>query len=95
MTPIVKQRINSFLKHAFFIPDDYLRGLELKKILEAIVSVDHPSIEIVQIGSGESPTFQRHEWPEVRRYDRQNNQNHPIGTSLAGLESLIELDSLG
>ena len=36
---VVQQRVNSFLQHAFFIADDDVRSLELKKTLQTIVTV--------------------------------------------------------
>ena len=95
MPPVVKQGIDRFLKHALFITDDDFRSLELKQVFEAVVSIDHPPIKIVQIGSGKAPTFQWHQRPEIWRNDWQHHKNHPIRTGLAGDEALKKLDALG
>src|SRR5713226_6646354 len=57
---VVKQGVDGFLKHALFIAHDDIRGAQLHELLQAVVAVDDAAIEVVQIGSGEAATVQRH-----------------------------------
>src|SRR5439155_3357706 len=92
MAAIVEQRIDRFLQHALFVADDDFRRLELEQVFEAIVPVDHAAIKVVEIGSRETATFQRHERAQVRRDDGQDRQYHPFRAALRGLQSLQQLD---
>src|SRR5262245_866413 len=58
VTAVVEQRVDSFLQHALFVSDNDIRRLELKQVLEAVVPVDHATIEIVEIGGRKAATFQ-------------------------------------
>src|SRR5271165_595684 len=69
---VIEQGVDGFLKHPFFVPDDDIRGLQLQKILETIVSVNHPAIEIIEIRSGKSTPFQRNEGSQIGRNYRQH-----------------------
>ena len=95
MTTIVKQRIDGFLQHAFFVTNNHVRRFQLEKIFQTIVAVDDATIEIVQIGSGETTAFERNERTQIRRNDWQNRQNHPFRTSVGSSEALNELDAFG
>ena len=57
MATVVKQRIDGLLKHALFVPDNDFRSLEQQQVFEAVVAVDDPAIEIVQVGGGEAAAF--------------------------------------
>ena len=78
MLGIINQRIHSFLEHAFFIADDYIRCTQLNQTLQAVVAVDHPAIEVVEVGGGKAAAVQLDHRTQVRRDHRQNGQNHPF-----------------
>src|SRR4051794_28545719 len=44
-TPVVKQCVDSFLKHSLFVAYDHFRSTELDELLQTIVAVDHASIK--------------------------------------------------
>jgi hypothetical protein len=46
---VVEQRVHCFLEHALLVADDDLGRDQLLQPLEAVVAVDHPAIEIVQV----------------------------------------------
>src|SRR6202040_771244 len=75
---IVKQRVDSFLKHALFVADDDVGRAELHQLLQPVVAVDDAAIEVVEIGSGKAAAVQRHERAQLRRKNRDDVQNHPL-----------------
>src|ERR1700730_5556159 len=79
---VIEQCVDGFLKHPFFVPDDDIRGLQLQKILQTIVSVYHPAIQIIEIRSGKAATFQRNEGSQIGRNYRQDIQNHPLRSGM-------------
>ncbi|MBS1224225.1 MAG: hypothetical protein H6R24_903 [Proteobacteria bacterium] len=92
---VVQQRIHRFLQHALFVADDDVGRGEFQQPLEAVVAVDHPPVEIVEIGSGEAAAVQRHQRPQIGRQHRQHGQHHPFRL-VAGVEKRFhQLQSLG
>ena len=95
MATVIKQGVHCFLQHALLVADNYVRRLELQQVFQAVVPVDHPTIQIVEIASGETSPFKWHERTEVRGNDRQHLQNHPFRTRMAGAEGVNNLHPLG
>jgi hypothetical protein len=92
---VVQQRIHRFLQHALFVANDDVRRGEFQQPFEAVVAVDHPPVEIVEIGSGEAAAVQRHQRPQIGRQHRQHGQHHPFRL-VAGVEKRFhQLQSLG
>ena len=48
-TSVIEQRIHRFLEHALLIAHDDFGRLELEQALQAIVTVNHTTVEVVQI----------------------------------------------
>ena len=46
---VVEERIDSFLKHAFFVADDDFGCIQLDESFETVVAVDDAAIQIVEI----------------------------------------------
>ena len=46
---IVKQGVNGFLQHPLFVADNDIRRTQLHQALQAIIAVDHPAIQIIQV----------------------------------------------
>ena len=67
---VVQQRVDRFLQHAFLVADDDVRGREFQQSLEPVVAVDHPAIEVVEVGGGEAPAVQWHQRPQIGRQYR-------------------------
>ena len=93
MATIVEQRINGLLQHALFVMDNNVRRLELHEVLQPVIPVDHATIKIVEIGGGKATPLEWHERTKIRRDDRQNFEDHPLGTRLGTDESLDDLQT--
>src|SRR5437762_8519705 len=88
-TAIVEQRIHRFLQHALLVADDDLRRLQVHQALQPVVPVDDAAVEVVEVGGREAPAVERHEWAELRRDDRDDFQDHPVGL-VPGLEERLD-----
>ena len=94
-TAVIEQAVHSFLQHALFVTDDDVRSLELKQTLQAIVTVDDATVQIVEVGCGETAAIQRNQRTKIRRQHRQNFQHHPFGLNTRTLEAFEHLQALG
>ena len=74
---VVEQRVHRLLEHPLLVPEDDLRRLVLDQLGEPVVPVDHPAIQVVQVGRGEAPAVERHQRPQVGRNHRDHVQDHP------------------
>src|SRR6202042_2939111 len=75
---VVEERVDGLLQHALLIAHHPLRRMEIHELLEAVVAVDHATIEIVEIRGGEATAVQRNEWAQLRRNDRDHVEDHPL-----------------
>ena len=93
--PVVEQGIDGFLQHALFVAHDDVRGIELQQAFQAVVSVDRPSVQVVEVRGGEASAIQVHQRAQVRRQYRQDGEYHPLGL-VAGLDEILgEAQALG
>src|SRR5215471_27670 len=92
---VVKQRIHGFLEHALFVADDDIRRAEFHELLQAVVAVDDPAIEIVEIGGSEAAAVEGHKRTKLRREHRDNIENHPLGLVAGLAEGFEHLETLG
>src|ERR1700730_1942664 len=49
VSAVVKQRVYRLLEHSLFVPNNDIRCLELKQVLQPVIAVDDPAIQIVQV----------------------------------------------
>ena len=77
---VVEQRIHRLLQHAFLVTYDDVRGVQIQQSFQTVVAVDHPAVQIVQIGGGETTAIQRHQGSQLRRQHRQYGHHHPLRT---------------
>ena len=77
--PIVEKGVHRLLQHPLLIPDDDVRGIQLQESLQAVVPIDDPTIEIVQIRGGKPSPIKRNEGTKVGGQYRDHGQNHPLG----------------
>ena len=77
---VVNQGIHRFLEHALLVADDDVRRAQFQKPLEAVVPVDDPQVEVVQVTGGEATAVQLHHRAQFRRQHGEHFQNHPLGT---------------
>ena len=80
---VVEERVNGFLKHALLVAENDIRSLDFNESLQTVVTYDDTTIEVVQIGCGETSTIQWHKRTEIRRSHRDVVHNHPLWTALA------------
>ncbi len=92
---VVEQGVHRFLQHPLFVADDDVRRAQLDQALEAIVAVDDPAIEVVEVGGGETAAIQRHQRTKLRRDHRDDREDHPFGLVAALDEGLEDLQALG
>src|SRR5690606_21563219 len=88
-TAVVEQRVDRLLQHPLFVADDDVRRAQLDQSLQAVVPVDHPPIEIVQVRGCEPAAVQRDERTQLRRNYRNDFHNHP-GRMCAGFEERLD-----
>src|SRR5690554_2080305 len=100
-TAVIQQRIDRFLQHTLFVAHDNVRGIQLQQALETVVPVDHPTVQVVQVGGGETATVQRNQRAQIRRQNRQNGHHHVarlvagVQERLKNFQALAELLDLG
>ena len=46
---VVEEGVDGLLEHSLFVADDKLGGLELHKLLQPVVSIDNPPVEVVEV----------------------------------------------
>src|SRR5436190_2096202 len=79
-------RVDGLLEHPLLLADDGLRRPEIEQPLEAVGPVDHPAVDVVQVGRGEAATVELHHRAQLRRDHRHRLEEHPLGTVLGGDE---------
>src|SRR5438034_1175916 len=66
-------------QHSLFVANDDFGGVEIDKLFETVISVDDSAIEVVQIAGGEVAAFEQNERAKIRRNDRDDVHDHPLG----------------
>src|SRR5512144_30009 len=92
---VVEQRIDRLLQHPLLVADDDVGRTQLDQPLQAVVAVDHATIEVVEIRGGDAAAMERHQRPQIRRDNRNLSQDHPFRTIAGLLERLHDLQPLG
>ena len=84
------------MEHTLLVSEDYLRSLDLKQPLQTVVADDDATIELVEVGRGETTAIERHERAQVGRNYRDDLENHPLRlvTALGGAKPLNDLKTL-
>ena len=73
---VVEQRVDGLLQHPLLVVDDDLGRAEVDQSLQPVVPVDHPAVQVVQVGGREAATVQLHHRPQLRRDHRDAVQHH-------------------
>ncbi|MNV15609.1 hypothetical protein D3C71_1063400 [compost metagenome] len=94
-TTVIQQGINGFLQHTFFVTYDDVRRSQIQQSFQTVVTVDHATIQIVQIGRCETTTIQRNQRTQIWRQNRQNGQDHPLWFVTRLNECFQQFDTLG
>ena len=77
-TTVIQQRVYRLLQHTLLVAHNNFRRLQLKQTFQTVVTVDHTTIQIVQVRSRKTTTVQRYQRTQLWRQHRQYFQNHPL-----------------
>ncbi len=92
---VVEERVDRFLQHPLLVADDHLGRVQLLEALQAVVTVDHAAVEVVQVAGCEAPTVERHQRSQVGRQHRDDLEDHVL-RAVGGLAERVEhLEPLG
>src|SRR5690606_33392995 len=94
-TAVIQQSIYRFLQHTLFVTHDDVRRVEVQQALQTVVTVDDPTIQIVEVRCRETTTIQRNQRTQIRRQNRQNFKHHPLGLVAGNQERFQQLQTLG
>ena len=75
---VVEQTVDSLLQHTLLVAEDNLGSLNLNQTFQTVVTNDNATIEIVEVGRGETSTIQRHERAQFGRNNGDNLEDHPL-----------------
>ena len=92
--PVVDEVVHGLLEHALLVADDDRGRAEVQQPLEAVVPVDDPAVEVVQVARGEAPAVQLHHGAQVGREHGERGHDHPLRLVAAAVERLDDLDAL-
>ena len=92
---VVEEGVDGLLEHPLLVADDELGGLELDELLQPVVAVDDPAVEVVEVGGGEAAAVEADEGPQVGRDDRDDVEDHPLRPVPGALEGLEDAQPLG
>ncbi len=93
-TAVVEQGVDGFLEHALLVVEHDLRGAELDEALQTVVTVDHTTVEVVEVGGGETATVELHHRAQVRRDDWDHVEHHGLRLVAGGQERVDDLQTL-
>ena len=80
---VVKQGVHRLLQHSLLVVDDDFGRVQPQQPLQTVVAVDHPPVQVVQVGGGEPPPVQLHHGAQLGRDHRHRLQNHAFRRVLA------------
>ena len=93
-TAVVEERVHSFLQHTLLVVHDDLGSAQLQQTLQTVVTVDHTTVQVVQVGGRKAATVQLNHRAQLRRDDRNNVQNHTQRGVVGGQEGVNNLQTL-
>ena len=91
---VVDQGVARLLQHPLLVADDDLGRLEVEEPRQAVVAVDDPAIEVVQVGGREATAVELHHRSQVGRNDGQRGEDHPLRSRAALAECLDQAQPL-
>ena len=92
---VVEEGVDRLLKHPLLVADDDLRCVQVDQLLEPVVPVDDPTVQVVQVAGGEVARIEQNERAKVGRDHRDALENHPFRTVVGIAEALDDLEPLG
>ena len=88
-TAVVEERIDSFLQHPLFVADDDAGRAQFDQALQTVVTIDHATVEVVEVGRRETAAIERNQRTQVRRDHRDHFHDHPFW-AVAGIEEILD-----
>ncbi len=95
---VVDQRVHRLLEHPLLVAHDDIGGVELNEALQAVVAVDNPAVQVVQVRRGEPAAVQLHHGAQLGGNHGQHVDDHPlrlVAGQAEGVHHLQALDNLG
>ncbi len=87
---VVEQGIDGLLKHTLLITHNHVRSLDFDKAFETVVADDDTTVEVVEVGGGETAAIQRDQRTQLGRDDRDDFDNHPFRSVFRTLTAVAE-----
>ena len=91
---VVDEGVHRLLEHPLLIAYNDVRGVELDQPLEAVVAVDDPAVQVIQVRGGEPAAVQLDHGADLRGDDGQHIDDHPLGLVAREAESVHHLQAL-
>ena len=76
---VVEQGIHGLLQHAFLVAQDDIRCFDFDQPFQTVVTDNHATVQVVQVGSGETAAVQRNEGTQFWRDHGDHLEDHPLG----------------
>ena len=92
---VVEEGVHGLLEHPLLVAHDDVGRAQLDELLQAVVAVDDPAVEVVQVRGREAAAVQGDQGPQVGRDDRDHVQDHPLRLVAALAEGLEDPQALG
>ena len=93
LATVVEERVDGFLQHALLVAHNDFGGLDFDQSFQTVVADDDTTVEFVDVGRSKATAVERYEGAQVRRNDRDEVHNHPLGTVVhtTGLHGTLRL----
>ncbi len=91
---VVEERVHRLLEHALLVAHDDLGRAQLEQLLQPVVPVDDAAVEVVQVRRRETSAVQGDERAQLRRNDRDDVEDHPLGPVPGAAERVADLQPL-
>ena len=91
---VVEQCVDGLLEHALLVVDDDLGRAEVEQPLQAVVPVDHPAVEVIQVRGREPAAVELHHRAQLRRDHRHDVEDHPVRLVVGLQEGVDDLEAL-
>ena len=91
---VIDQCVYCLLQHPLFVTDDDIRGVQLQELLQAVIAVDDPAIQVVKVTGGKASAVQLYHGADIGRDDGQHVQDHPFRLVAALAEGLHHIQPL-
>ena len=87
---VIEQGIHSFLQHTLLVAHDNVRSLDFHQAFQTVIADDDTTVEVVEVGGGETAAIQRHKRTQFRRNHRHCLHNHTLRTVVGALAAIAK-----